>query len=80
MNTADRDLGALLRYAEDTEVSEVLAFLSETKRERLVAEIARMQRVRLPLETIAVIARYLARHIEGDRPLGPVTRYFKPAT
>ena len=80
LNTADRDLGALLNKASDEEVAEVLAFLSEAKRGRIVAEIARMRRVRLPPETIGRIARHLARHLSGDQPLGPASRYFKPAT
>jgi hypothetical protein len=80
LNTADRDLGALLRYAADEEVREVLGFLSEAKRERIVAEIGRMRRVRLPPETIGRIARHLARHLTEERPLGPASRYFKPAT
>ena len=80
LNTADRDLGAILRYAEDGELREVLALLSDAKRERIVAEIARMRRVRLPPETIGRIARHLAAHLGGDRPLGPASRYFKPAT
>ena len=80
LNTTDRDLGALLRYADEAEVQEVLALLSEAKRKRIVAEIGRMRRVRLPPETIGRIARHLAAHIGGDRPLGPASRYFKPAT
>lgn len=80
LNTADRDLGALLSQAEESEVEEVLALLSPAKRDRLVDEIARMRHVRLPAETIARIARHLARHLEGDRPLGPASRYFKPIT
>lgn len=80
LNTADRDLGAILRYAEEAEVGEVLALLSEAKRERIVVEIERMRRVRLPPETIGRIARHLAAHLGGDRPLGPASRYFKPIT
>ena len=80
LNTADRDLGALLRYAEESEVQEVLVLLSEAKRERIVAEIGRMRRVHLPPETIGRIARHLAAHLGGDRSLGPASRYFKPAT
>ncbi len=80
LNTADRDLGALLRHAEEEEIQEVLAFLSPAKRGRIVAEIERMRRVRLPPETVGYIARHLARHLEGDQPLGPASRYFKPAT
>ena len=80
LNTADRDLGALLRHAEEGEVQEVLALLSEAKRERIIAEISRMHRVRLPPATIGRIARHLAAHLSGDKPLGPASRYFKPAT
>jgi len=80
LNTADRDLGALLRHADENEVQEVLALLSAAKRERIIAEIARMRRVRLPPATIDRIARHLAEHLSGDRPLGPASRYFKPAT
>jgi len=80
LNTADRDLGALLRHADENEVQEVLALLSPAKRERIVAEIARMRRVRLSPATIDRIARHLAEHLSGDRPLGPASRYFKPAT
>ena len=80
LNTADRDLGAILRYADEAEVQEVLAFLSAAKRERIVAEIGRMRHVRLPPETIGRIARHLAAHLGGERPLGPASRYFKRAT
>lgn len=78
LNTADRDLGALLRYAEDAEVEEVLSLLSPAKKERIVAEVGRMRHIRLPPETIGRIARHLAAHLSGDKPLGPASRYFKP--
>jgi hypothetical protein len=80
LNTADRDLGALLRHAEKVEVQEVLAFLGDAKRARIIDEISRMRRVRLPPETIERIANHLATHLSGDRPLGPASRYFKPST
>ena len=80
LNTADRDLGAVLRHAEAGERQEVLVLLSAAKRDRILAEIERMRHVRLPPETIGRIARHLAAHLEGDRPLGPASRYFKPAT
>jgi hypothetical protein len=79
LNTADRDLGALLRHATEEEVAEVLAFLSPAKRDRIEDEISRMRRVKLPPETIGRIARHLAAHLSGDHPLGPASRYFKPA-
>ena len=80
LNTADRDLGAILRYAEASELEEVLALLSPAKRDRIQSEVERMRRVRLPSETIGRIARHLAAHLQSDRPLGPASRYFKPAT
>jgi len=79
LNTADRDLAVVLWALEEEERAEVYASVGRAKAERLADEVARMGHVRLPPETVAVVARHLAAHISGERPLGPASRYFKPA-
>lgn len=79
LNTADRDLAALLSAAGDSEREEVFALLSPTKTARLKDELLRMAHVKLAPETLGRIARHLAAHVSGDRSLGPASRYFKPA-
>jgi len=78
LNTADRDLGVVLHALGEEEVQEVLRFVGAAKAGRLREEIARMLHVRLEPETIATVARHLAAHLGGDRPLGPASRYFRP--
>lgn len=78
LNTADRDLAALLSAAGEEERAEVLAHVGAAKAKRVREELVRMGHVRLPPETIARIAAHLAAHVGGDKPLGPASRYFRP--
>lgn len=79
LNSADRDLAVALWPLEEAERREVLELVGAAKAARLADELERMEHVRLPPETVGVVARHLAAHILGDRPLGPASRYFKPA-
>jgi len=79
LNTADRDLAVVLSALDEAERSEVLAAVGSAKATRLSDELKRMEHVRLPPETIEAVALHLAAHLSGDRPLGPASRYFKPA-
>jgi hypothetical protein len=78
LNTADRDLAAVLFHLTDEERSGVYAAVSAVKAEGLRAELVRMRHVRLAPETVSRIASHLAEHLASDRPLGPASRYFKP--
>ena len=78
LNTADRDLAAVLSVLEAAEREEVYAKVGKAKAARLADELVRMEHVRLPPETVETVALHLAEHISGDRPLGPASRYFKP--
>jgi hypothetical protein len=79
LNTADRDLAVVLSALEEAERDEIFAKVGKAKAARLADELVRMEHVRLPPETIGAVARHLSEHILGDRPLGPASRYFKPA-
>lgn len=80
LNTADRDLAAVLSPASPAERTEVLAFLGAAKRRRIEEELERMAHVRLAPETVERLARHLTAHVSGDKPLGPGSRYFRPVT
>ncbi|MBL8967844.1 MAG: hypothetical protein JNG85_12630 [Spirochaetaceae bacterium] len=80
LNTADRDLAALLAVADEASRAEILGFLGPAKSRRVSEELQRMSHVRLPPETVERLARHLAAHVTGDRPLGPASRYFRPHT
>lgn len=71
--TADRDLAAVLSVACAEDLALVLALVGPAKKKRLEEEIARMRHVRLSPAT------HLSVHVSGDKPLGPASRYFKPA-
>ena len=80
LNTADRDLAALLSAATEEDLREVLSFVGAAKEKRVREELVRMSHVRLPPETLARLAEHLSAHVSGDRPLGPASRYFRPHT
>jgi|WetSurMetagenome_2_1015567.scaffolds.fasta_scaffold713833_1 hypothetical protein len=78
LNTADRDLAAVLFHLAEDERTEVYAAVGPAKGEGLRAELVRMRHVRLGPETVSRIASHLAEHLVADRPLGPASRFFKP--
>ena len=78
LDTADRDLAAVLSVSSEADVAFVLALLGKAKRTRIEEELTRMRHVRLAPSTIERIAGHLAAHVAGERPLGPASRYFKP--
>jgi hypothetical protein len=78
LNTANRDLAALLFHLMEEERSEVYASVGPAKAEGLRAELVRMRHVRLGPETVSRIASHLAEHLSADRPLGPASRFFRP--
>ena len=78
LNTADRDLAALLFPLEEEERCRIYAIVGEGKTRRLRGEVERMRHVKLSAETVDRIARHLDAHLKGERPLGPASRYFKP--
>jgi hypothetical protein len=80
LNTADRDVAAVLSAAQPPEREEVLSLMGPAKRRRIEEELERMTHVRLPPETIDRLARHLAAHLAADKPLGPGSRYFKPVS
>jgi len=80
LNTADRDLGAVLHALTDEERAEILNIVGDKKASRLKEEIARMDHVSLDAQTISTIASHLSAHLSSDRPLGPASRYFRPKT
>ena len=80
LNTADRDLAALLFPLEESEREAVYASVGPAKAARLRSELVRMGHVRLDADTVSRIAAHLAEHLRADRPLGPISRYFKPHT
>lgn len=80
LNTADRDLAAILSVASSPEREEVLSLMGSAKRTRIEEELVRMTHVRLGPETIDRLASHLTEHLAGDKPLGPGSRYFKPVS
>jgi hypothetical protein len=78
LNTADRDLAALLFPLEEEEREAVYRAVSPAKAERLRSELVRMRHVRLDGDTVSRIAAHLTEHLNSDRPLGPISRYFRP--
>jgi hypothetical protein len=80
LNTADRDLAALLFPLEEEERGEVYRAVGPAKTDRLRSELVRMGHVRLDADTVSRIAAHLALHLRADRPLGPISRYFRPHT
>jgi hypothetical protein len=78
LNTADRDLAALLFHLEEPEREEVYRSVSRAKAEGLRAELGRMRHVRLDAGTVSRIAAHLSEHLTADRPLGRASRYFRP--
>ena len=80
LNTADRDLAALLFPLSEEERCQVYHLVSQAKVERLHSEILRMAHVRLDGETVSRIANHMASHLSSDKPLPPASRYFKPYT
>jgi hypothetical protein len=79
LSSADRDLAVILWALAEEERAEVLALVGSAKATRLSDELERMAHVRLPPETVGAVARHLSAHVSGDRPLGPASRFFKPA-
>ena len=78
LNTADRDLAALLFHLEEVEREVVYSSVSSAKAERLRSELVRMRHVRLDAETVSRIADHLSEHLSADSPLGPASRFFRP--
>jgi hypothetical protein len=78
LNTADRDLAALLFALSEDEREPVYLAVGPGKSGRLRSELVRMGHVRLDAETVSRIAAHLAEHLGADRPLGPASRYFRP--
>jgi hypothetical protein len=78
LNTASRDLAALLFHLEEHEREAVYAIVSPVKAADIQAELGRMRHVRLGPETVAAIAEHLIEHLSSDRPLPPASRYFRP--
>ncbi len=79
LNTADRDLAALLYQLKEDERSRIYGAVGRGKAERLRSELVRMAHVRLDADTVSRIAAHLSEHLRSDRPLGPISRYFRPA-
>lgn len=78
LNTADRDLAALLFPLEEEERERIYRIVGKGKTSRLKPEVERMRHVRLAAETVGRIASHLEAHLRAERPLGPASRYFKP--
>lgn len=78
LNTADRDLAALLFPLQEDERAQVYRVVSPAKAERLRSELLRMAHVRLDGETVSRIASHMTAHLSSDKPLPPASRYFKP--
>jgi hypothetical protein len=78
LNTANRDLAAVLFQLAEEERDLVYRAVSPAKEESLRAELLRMGHVRLDVETVSRIAEHLAAHLSADRPLGPASRFFRP--
>jgi hypothetical protein len=78
LNTADRDLAALLFPLEEGERDPMYRAVGPVKAERLRSELVRMGHVRLDGDTVSRIAAHLSEHLRAERPLGPASRYFRP--
>ncbi len=78
LNTADRDLAALLFPLEEGERQLIYALVGSGKTSSLKGEVERMGHVNLSADTVTRIARHLEAHLKGEKPLGPASRYFKP--
>lgn len=78
LNTADRDLAALLFPLKEEERDQVYRIVSPAKAERLRSELVRMVHVRLDGEIVSRIATHMTAHLSADKPLPPASRYFKP--
>jgi hypothetical protein len=78
LNTADRDLAALLFPLAEEERGPVFRAVGRIKAERLRSELVRMGHVRLDADTVSRIAAHLSEHLSADRPLPPISRYFRP--
>lgn len=78
LNTADRDLAALLFPLEEEERRAIYDLVGRGKAERLKGEVERMRHVRLGPETLARIATHLEAHLRSERALGPASRFFRP--
>jgi hypothetical protein len=78
LNTADRDLAALLFTLEEEERDPVYRAVGPSKAGRLRSELVRMGHVRLDADTVSRIAAHMKEHLSADRPLGPASRYFRP--
>jgi len=68
LNTADRDLAALLFHLEEGERDLVYRIVGRAKAERLRSELVRMRHVKLGPETVSRIASHLEAHLKGERP------------
>ena len=78
LNTADRDLGALLFPLSVAERESVYRLVGSAKADKLRSELVRMRHVRLDADTVSRIAAHLSEHLRAERPLGPISRYFRP--
>lgn len=78
LNTANRDLAAVLYPLGEEERGQVYRVVSPAKAEGLRAELVRMGHVRLDADTVSRIAAHLTEHLLAERPLGPASRYFRP--
>jgi len=78
LNTADRDLAALLFQLREDERDPIYRAVGRAKAERLRAELVRMGHVHLEVDIVARIAAHLSEHLRAARPLGPISRYFRP--
>lgn len=74
----DRDLAAVLSALPKEDRELVLSRIGPAKRKRVEEGIERMRLVRLPPDQMDRIALHLTAHIEGDRPSGPASAYFRP--
>ncbi len=78
LNTADRDLAAILFHLQEEERESVYRVMGPAKSARLRSELIRMGHVRLDDETVARISAHLVEHLGSDKPLGSASRYFRP--
>jgi hypothetical protein len=78
LNTANRDLAAILYALSEEERELVYGLVSPAKGKSLRDELMRMGHVRLDVQTVSRIAEHLSEHLSADRPLGPASRFFRP--